>query len=487
MQPAGVVERPASGLEAFRDLERFLSEAADAHLGLSELERGSERRARELARLSLQSHVDCRGEGDLGEAIIVPGQDGRPLRLAYKRLHTRSVLTLFGELRIRRMGYGAPGHDALHPLDVELGLPERIYSYECQRRLIRGVICGPFDEAIALVGEMTEVSVPKRSAEQIVREAAADFDAFYSERAQTEVKPGRGEILVGAIDCKGIPMVKPERALRVVRRGKGEKANKKRMATVAAVHSQAPVIRTPKDVLSSLFATGEPLQRPKRSPPNHKRVWASLIDDKDTFITDVKAEMNRRDPRHRRTWVIVTDGERALQHRVCQTFTDVTLVLDLLHVLDKLWACGHALYREGSREAEDFVYQRAERILCGLVSQVVKGLRQIVTKRHLTANKAKTLLNVASYLYRNRERMRHDLYLANGWPIASGSVEGACKNLIRDRFERSGMRWTPETAEALLRLRAVYLSGDLDAYWEFHIKRDQKRLYRRDEWQLVLK
>jgi len=149
MQPAGVVQRPASGLDAFRDLERFLSEAADAHLGLSELERGSERRARELARLELQSHVDSRGEGDLGEAIIVPGQDGCPLRLAYKRLHTRSVLTLFGELRITRMGYGAPGHQALHPLDVELGLPERIYSYECQRRLIRGVICGPFDEAIA--------------------------------------------------------------------------------------------------------------------------------------------------------------------------------------------------------------------------------------------------------------------------------------------------------------------------------------------------
>ena len=83
--------------------------------------------------------------------------------------------------------------------------------------------------------------------------------------------------------------------------------------------------------------------------------------------------------------------------------------------------------------------------------------------------------------------MRYDLYLANGWPIATGSVEGACKNLIRDRFERSGMRWTPETAQALLRLRAVYLSGDLNAYWEFHIKRDQQRLYRRDEWQLVLK
>ena len=247
MQTVRLPDRPVSGAEAFRDLERFLSDAADARLGLSELERGSERRARELARLELQAHVNSRGDGDLGAAIILPADphDGRPLRLAYKRPHTRSVLTLFGELRITRIGYGAPGHKALHPLDVELCLPERIYSYECQRRLIRGVICGPFDEAIALIGEMTGVSVPKRSAEQLVREAAVDFDAFYAERAQAAVKPGRGEILVGAIDCKGIPMVKPERALRVIRRCKGEKANKKRMATVAAVHSQAPVTRTP--------------------------------------------------------------------------------------------------------------------------------------------------------------------------------------------------------------------------------------------------
>ena len=477
MKPVNVAQRPATGLEAFRDLERFLSDGAEAHLGLSELERGAERRSRELVRLSLQAHVDARGEGDVGKAITIAGQDGQPLRLAYKRRHTRSVRTLFGEVRVTRIGYGAPGHAAFHPLDAELCLPERIYSYECQRRLIRGAICGPFDEAIALVCEMTGLTVPKRSAEQIVRDGAVDFDAYYAQRAQTEVKPDKDEILIGAIDCKGIPMVKPERALRVLRRGKGEKANKKRMATVAAVHSQPPIVRTPEEVLSSLFATGERPERPKRTPPHHKRVWASLISDKDTFIADVKAEMIKRDPRRRRTWVIVTDGERALQRRVCNTFTDVTLILDLLHVLEKLWKVGHALYLEGSREAEQFVYQRAERILDGGVSQVVKGLRLIVTKRKLTGTKAKTLHGVAGYLHNNRERMKYDIYLANGWPIASGSVEGACKNLIRDRFERSGMRWTPETAEALLRLRAAHLSGDLDAYWEFHIQHDQRRLY----------
>ena len=103
--------------------------------------------------------------------------------------------------------------------------------------------------------------------------------------------------------------------------------------------------------------------------------------------------------------------------------------------------------------------------------------RLIVTKRKLTGTMAKTLLNAAAYYQRNRQRMRYDLYLANGWPIASGSVEGACKNLIRDRFERSGMRWTQETAEALLRLRALHLSSDFDRYWDFHINKDQQRLY----------
>ncbi len=61
--------------------------------------------------------------------------------------------------------------------------------------------------------------------------------------------------------------------------------------------------------------------------------------------------------------------------------------------------------------------------------------------------------------------------------IASGAVEGACKNLIKDRMERSGMRWTEAMAEAVVKLRAVYLSGDFDNYWLFHILQEQNRLH----------
>ena len=170
----------------------------------------------------------------------------------------------------------------------------------------------------------------------------------------------------------------------------------------------------------------------------------------------------------------------------CDQKLHVTLILDLMHVLEKLWKAAYVFHAEGSLEADLWVLDRSLRILFGQVGQVVKGIRQSITKRGLSGPKRKTLNAVANYLYRNRSRMRYHDYLASGWPIASGPVEGACKNLIKDRMERSGMRWTEQMAEAIVQLRAIYLSGDFDRYWQFHIDQDQRRLYP-DPWAVVLK
>ena len=110
----------------------------------------------------------------------------------------------------------------------------------------------------------------------------------------------------------------------------------------------------------------------------------------------------------------------------------------------------------------------------------------MATKRKVKGKKRKTLLNTAAYYYRNRLRMRYHRYLAEGLPIASGSVEGACKNLIKDRMERSGMRWTPPTAEAMVKMRAVYLSQDFEEYWDYHAAQEQARLYPEGLWRSVM-
>lgn len=215
-------------------------------------------------------------------------------------------------------------------------------------------------------------------------------------------------------------------------------------------------------------------------------MWASLTKGKAAVIAEVAAEMLRRDPQGHKTPLALTDGERGLQRLVGETL-QVTLILDLLHVLEKLWKAAYVFHAEGSPEAECWVRHHILKILEGGVSQVVQGLRQRVTKLRLGGWKAQTLSSVADYLYRNRTRMRCDHDLAQGWPIASGPVEGACKSLIKDRMERSGMRWTEAMAEAIVKLRAIYLSGDLDRYWSFHIQRDQERLHPAGRWTVVQK
>jgi hypothetical protein len=472
------------GRQAFFELERWLYGSDARSLGLQEIEVEEERRGREMLRVLLQAHIDGRGNGDIGAAlrVVSPEDPNCELLYTHKRLHTRRLITIFGTVSISRFGYGKAGRSSIHPLDPALQLPSRTYSYEIQRRLVKAAIQGPFDEALEAIADATGVGVPKRSAEQIVIDASVDFESFYARRAGSFRTP-QGPILVASIDSKGIPMVKPQRAEKKVRLGKGEKRNKKRMSTVAAVFTQQPDVRTPEEVVESLFSTADDTTRPKRrSRAQHKRVWASLLTDKSSFIADVREEMLRRDRRHRKAWIVVTDGERALQLRVCRMLKSVVFVLDLFHVLEKLWAASYALHPEGSPQAEAFVRKRALWILSGKVSQVVKGLRQSVTKRRLKAAKRKTLLGVAGYYYRNRLRMHYDEYLRGGLPIASGSVEGACKNLIKDRMERSGMRWTPAMAEAMLRLRATYLSEDFDEYWSYHVNQEQQRLYPEGQW-----
>jgi len=464
---------PTPALIEFSRLESWLASSNALQLPLNQIEFQQQAKGRELQRLLLQAHLEHRGHGDVGSALKLQKPDGEVL-YSYRHLSTRSITTVFGTVQITRMGYSRPGTPSIFPLDKTLALPSRSFSYELQQRLAKAAVQNPFLESVQTISELTGVVVSKRSLEEILPDAAQDFDAFYHQRS---VATARGSILVAAVDGKGIPMVKPDGAQPRARLTKGQKANKKRMATVATVFTRAPWVRTPQQIIDNLFPSSpKPSDAPSPPRPENKRVWASLRKGKTAVIQEVAEEMDRRDPSRSLTRLALTDGERALQIRVNDKL-DVTLILDLIHVLEKLWKAAYVFHPEGSLAADLWVIDRALKILYGEVGQVVKGIRQSITKRGLFGPKRKTLNGVANYLYRNRTHMRYDEYLANGWPIASGPVEGACKNLIKDRMERSGMRWTEKMAEAIVQLRAIYLSGDFDRYWEFHIAQDQHRLY----------
>ena len=148
-------------------------------------------------------------------------------------------------------------------------------------------------------------------------------------------------------------------------------------------------------------------------------------------------------------------------------------------MLERLWKVAWCFFDEATqkREAHQWVEKELRMLLEGKVGYVVGGLRQMMTKRGLKGTRRKTVREVAGYFERNRARMKYDAYLAAGYPIGSGVAEGACRHLVKDRLERAGMRWTVTGAQAMLRVRAVYVNGDWEAFLEKRIQTEQQRLY----------
>jgi len=107
------------------------------------------------------------------------------------------------------------------------------------------------------------------------------------------------------------------------------------------------------------------------------------------------------------------------------------------------------------------------------VAGVVRGLRAMLTRRQLRGEPRKKLQVICNYLTTHAARMRYDEYLRAGYPIASGVIEGACRHLVKDRMERSGMRWRLEGARSMLNVRAAFQSS----YWnQFQRHRIQREL-----------
>jgi hypothetical protein len=191
-----------------------------------------------------------------------------------------------------------------------------------------------------------------------------------------------------------------------------------------------------------------------------------------------RAKDNAKDGNKDKPLAYLSDGQEALWEARREWLPARGVdILDLLHVTPRLWKAAHVFHREGSPEAEAFVRERVLRVLQGKASGVIRGLREMATKHELTGAKKRTIASVCRYLEANLDRMHYDEYLREGYPIASGAVEGACRNLVKDRMERAGMHWTLAGAQAMLDVRSIHVSGLWDEYQNHRIERESSRLY----------
>ncbi len=438
----------------------------------------------EVLRQLYQDWLDSQGPGDVGASLV--GSDG-VLRHP-GRIHPRELESRFGTVEVKRQAYSAPGRESRHPLDAQLNLPLRKYSHPLSRVVALGAVRSSFDEVLETVEESTAGHVPKRQAEELCQQGAAHFDEFYAERFdQARKDRGHGEtaepIVVLTADGKGVPML-PSSLREATRKARekgssaeegqqGRGSGKKREAMVSALYSIEPFVRTAEEVISELQPVHEALER-RRPEPQNKKVWASVEKDRKKVVAELFDDAERLDPGHRKDWVALVDGllhpielfkAQAKRHKV-----KLVLILDLLHVLGYLWAAAFALRGQGSAEAHAQLTLWLRMLLAGQSSRIAAAMRRSATMLALEPKAREAVDKCADYLLSHRQMLRYDLYLAKGYPIATGVIEGACRYLVKDRMERTGARWSLPGAEAVLQLRALWVNGDFDEYWAFHLR-----------------
>ena len=261
-----------------------------------------------------------------------------------------------------------------------------------------------------------------------------------------------------------------------------ERNHDRRMAVVTAIWNQERCVREAQDILEQLKPAAQRQRAEKRlARPANKRVAASVEQDQNAAVRAMFDEARRRDPDHRRTWVVLLDGAASqaetVQREARQRSVRVVIVLDLIHVLHYLWGAAKAIHGTREAEAESWVRTYVGKLLTRPPLDVVAGIRQSATLDKVGSGARKVVEECPEYL---RARSRHLDYvtaLREGFPIASGVIEGACRSLVQDRMGITGARWTVATAEAVLRIRALMASGHWDAYCRFHIKKEHERNY----------
>jgi len=500
--PAGEGGVFARSREYYAETEEWLASAETSGLQHAELEEQMEVRGRELVRRLFQGHLDLLAAREVRRDDVTGG-DGI-VRPRAERDHGRALATKFGQVTVSRMAYRAPGAPNVHPVDAALNLPEEKHSHGIRKLAAIEAVRGSHEGAAAAITRATGVKIGKRQAEELVLRAAASVDGFCQDRRPAPAPDDHALVLT--FDGKGIVMrpvaLRPATAKAAAaaqdklatRLSPGEKHGRKRMAELACVYDAVPVPRAPEDVITppakkrkkkvkKKVKTQDKKVKGKRREPQAKGKWltASVTDDIPAVITAAFDEAERRDPEHRREWAVLVDGNNtqidAVTAEAASRGITVTIIIDFIHVLEYLWQAAWSFFDKGEPAAEEWIADQALKILRGRARQVAAGIRRRATTYQYSPAERAGAGECARYLTAKARHLDYPKALKEGWPIATGIIEGACRHLVKDRMDITGARWGLEGAEAILKLRALTASGDFDAYWRYHLRREHERIH----------
>jgi hypothetical protein len=346
-------------------------------------------------------------------------------RMAHHSRRTRHALTLFGAVQVPRSyrRCGRCGRSWV-PGDAWLGW-EGGFSFGVAEAVAYVCAGQPYREGLATLQKLVGVELSVHAAEEIVRRWGAEelTLAPYAQRAMAD--------LLVQIDGTTVHLEEGWKELKL-----GAICGWDRLASE-------------KERLGEVSYAGG---------------WLSA----EAFRTPLWQEVVVRGAARARAVAVLGDGAAWIWELVRWLFPRAVEILDWYHVSEHLWEAARAVHGEGTAPTARLAKQWETEVWEGHSGGVEAHLRELVRQGRDDAHG--TLRKCADYLDTHHLRLRYPYFRAQGWPVGSGVVEGACKHVVGMRFKRKSTRWTRDGGEAVLRLRLDRLNG------RWHARQEHMRL-----------
>jgi len=477
------LDNPSFLVEQFDQLQDLVRRSARQGRPLREFETKLLETLMKIGFECMAEFLKLQGDGDLGPSLDT--DKGRMSRSDAPR--PRPLRTLFGEHVYHAYVYGQNLDRKIdfRPVDVRLQLPEGKFSPRFQEISQLLGVEQAFGQAAKTLEAIFGQTLSVHSLERITQNLAEPAEEFLFGLPIPAAKD-EGAVLVVSGDGKGIPMVRAS-VEKHPAFDKREHPGNRQMATLATVYSVERFVRTPEQIVEALFrehSDEPPAQRPEAIGKVVVGYLTRVADNDEPIPGDLQAftwAAEQVERRHRlgQPLVRLMDGQASLWQTatICLEDRPTIDILDIIHVSSYVWSAAKILH--GHREYQE-AHARAGllRILRGKVGGVISSLRQQATKRGLSKKDRAGIARICGYFEKNRYRMRYHEYLRQGYPIATGVIEGACRHLVMDRMCRTGMRWQALGSQAMLHVRAIHQAGQADAFHDY--RADQEKTRTRD-------
>lgn len=420
-------------------------------------------------------------------------------RITNKGMTSRPYQSIFGQLEIPRCKYHLLDKGkTYYPLDDSLSLPREKLSYVLQDWIGRGSTELDYRESVNTVNEILDLGL-NGTQSKIHSNALGERVAGFYEQEEMEVVK-QGNYICVEWDGKGVPIIKEERddpdevsVTSVVGRLKrGQKRGIKKTATVSVVSNFAPKKRAKDSIIRGLFKS--PLTPMEKSEEvnqleivhSKNNNWHQAIHRR-AFMGNQEISINYGVKRAKKLMgdnqipiVALVDGGVGLEPAILAAFEKEDLsgdlmyiILDIVHVSEYVWKAGNAILGENSKLRTGWVKDVLSDILDSKIDKVIKELKANREKTTLTVSAQNLLEKTITYFSNHQHKMDYKTYLEKGLPVSTALVESSCGHLVKDRMERSGMRWSIKGAQNMMDARAVKKNGDWNTFMEFNISKKQ--------------